>query len=752
MTERVLGPAGSPRRRRTWLLPLAAVLAVGLLYVGGAGASPAAIFELDGNTADVAGTPNLDDWQNLYNGGGAPAPHGTVCTALIVTNCFDTFALTADLIGKEGDTSYFTGGGSKDRNDIPQWNWGANDQSPDKNDITNAFAAAYRDDNSLVLAFGADRHAINGDAQMGFWFNQAPMCLSGGTPAGAGSNCPASTPNQGSTTGKFVDPATGALAVHQTGDILAVVNFDNGGNIGTQQIYRWNAVTGQAEQVLATIGQDCTNTTYPSNFCTTSNKAPLVGQPPWPYNAKGGGADDDYDTSAFIEGFIDLGSISGAGTCFPSFLAETRSSSGPSSGESLDATLKDFALKAFQLCQSGLVTTPKDNAGVTIPPAGVSITTTGSIQVKDEAAVTVSGITTWSGTVRFWLCGPIAAPATCTSGGTEVTAAPNSPVPVSNANPTVLSPAATVTSAGRYCWRGFFDSNTAGVDDRTDSTAGECFTVNPVTPNITTEVPAATVSPGAMITDKAFLTGTANQPGTPVINPTTAGAAAGGTITFRLYGPTATATPPDGFCVAANLVFTSNPVTVSGDRASPLFYESSPAFTVTIPGYYHWIATYSGNLPNTNGDAGLCGDANETVQVLQIPTNIKTKQSWFPNDTATVSATTGNLGAGGSVVFTLYSTDDCTGAVLYTETESITGGTPSQEVGTSNTTVAISTDYADVANSVKPGGGEVYSWKVVYTPAAADTGHTGKQSACSAEHFTITYTNDNGPGTNLPTP
>jgi hypothetical protein len=43
-----------------------------------------------------------------------------------------------------------------------------------------------------------------------------------------------------------------------------------------------------------------------------------------------------------------------------------------------------------------------------------------------------------------------------------------------------------------------------------------------------------------------------------------------------------------------------------------------------------------------------------------------------------------------------------------------------------------------------------YSWKVVYTPAAGDTAHTGKQSSCNAEHFSITYTNDSGPGTALP--
>ena len=54
--------------------------------------------------------------------------------------------------------------------------------------------------------------------------------------------------------------------------------------------------------------------------------------------------------------------------------------------------------------------------------------------------------------------------------------------------------------------------------------------------------------------------------------------------------------------------------------------------------------------------------------------------------------------------------------------------------------------YADAADSSTGR----YSWKVVYTPAAGDTAHTGKQSTCDAEHFNIAYTNDNGPGSPLP--
>src|SRR6266487_4283948 len=76
----------------------------------------------------------------------------------------------------------------------------------------------------------------------------------------------------------------------------------------------------------------------------------------------------------------------------------------------------------------------------------------------------------------------------------------------------------------------------------------------PVTPALATTAGPDVVL-GNLITDTATLTGTANQPGTPAINPTTAGAPAGGTITFTLYGPNNCTT----------VAFTSSPVPVSGD-------------------------------------------------------------------------------------------------------------------------------------------------------------------------------------------
>jgi hypothetical protein len=119
------------------------------------------------------------------------------------------------------------------------------------------------------------------------------------------------------------------------------------------------------------------------------------------------------------------------------------------------------------------------------------------------------------------------------------------------------------------------------------------------------------------------------------------------------------------------------------------------------------------------------------------------------------------LGAGGTVDFFLYESANCTGTLKYEERRTLTGGANSEEVGTSNWTgstgvkpggdtvvpFSITTAYTDVAGSLSAN----YSWKVVYAPAATDTVHTGKQSACttgSTEKFFITYTNDNSGGSN----
>jgi hypothetical protein len=221
---------------------------------------------------------------------------------------------------------------------------------------------------------------------------------------------------------------------------------------------------------------------------------------------------------------------------------------------------------------------------------------------------------------------------------------------------------------------------------------------------------------GSPITDTATLTGTANQPGTPAINPATAGAAAGGTITFTLYGPNNCTT----------LAFTSGAVAVNGDGT-----YGPVSFTPTAIGTYHWQATYSGNSPNTLGTSHNtdCSDANEDVVVNPVPSSMTSAQSFIPNDSATVSAPQGGNLAG-SVKFEAFESNDCSGTAIYTQTVSISGASP-QTVSTTNTTV--STTAANV------------SWRLTYT--STNSGERSIPATC-LEKSALTI--DNGGSVSSP--
>jgi hypothetical protein len=435
------------------------------------------------------------------------------------------------------------------------------------------------------------------------------------------------------------------------------------------------------------------------------------------------------DTSEFFEGGLNLTASGLAGKCFNTFIANTRSST------SLTATIFDFAGGRLGECTSDTVTTPSVSAPTIIPANGTLV-------VHDTAVITVDGIDEWTGEVSFFLCGPFALDSTtlCPTGGV-----PAGVKDVSNLDTTEDSNNLTVTSVGRYCWRAEFVAEEGlGVPPSSDARASECFSVTPRGSVLATAAGAGPVDFGQPVSDTATLTNTANQPGSggPAgstdgsINPANPGGPAGGTITFTLY---------KNDCTTLATGTGSNPsaaIPVSGDGS-----YGPVNFTPDAPGTYHWKASYTGSSPNTTGDThnAACDDPGESVIVRTIPTLIKSKQSWYPNDTATVSSSIGNLGTGGTVRFRLYNNATCTGTAFLDQTKNVTGGTPSEELSTTNTTVAITTLYTD-----PPGTQVSYSWLVVYTPGAADTAHTGKKSACNAENFTITYTNDPGPGTDLP--
>jgi hypothetical protein len=270
-------------------------------------------------------------------------------------------------------------------------------------------------------------------------------------------------------------------------------------------------------------------------------------------------------------------------------------------GNSDTADYKDTILKnapPITNCASATVTTPRTAAGDAIPAGGLSIGT-GVVGVKDSAVVSLTGGTaTPAGSVAFWLC-KIDAPGLCTSGGTAVgsTSLTGTAYPV-----TVASPTAYVTSVGRYCWRAVFSGDNAnGIPSSSDSSATECFTVVPVTPALSTTA-GPDVTLGGAVTDSAALSGTATQPGDPVINLTgTAGAAAGGTITFKLYGPNNCTT----------LAHTTATVAVNGNGAYTTPTRSScPSPAAPTTGSPTTAA--AARTPTGHAQRGLLGRATRT--------------------------------------------------------------------------------------------------------------------------------------------
>ena len=529
------------------------------------------------------------------------------CVALGLVEC----SYINDGIGP----SIFIGGATKDHLPVSGWSH-TTGGSPDKGEILNAYAAkALGSSGQELLYFGMDRWAVDGSTDIGFWFFRSPVVA-----------CP-----DANNVAACAGVPDGSFVGNQTiGDVLVLGTFTQGGATSDVRVFTWVGTGGNESGTISgpdgAFG-DCVPSGASSNGCATVNNTTI--EAPWGpnYSFKGSAKSGWIPLGGFFEGGIDL-TFLGLNGCFSSFLAETRSS------PEITAVLKDFALGQFESCGATLTTTPgngaagADNVALadgpdeedTLPEISIG---TGSVQVRDRANLAVTGISTWSGTLDFWLC-KVDGAALCdgvdnvgTKIGSAIAVNQGSTMPV-------VSDPATVTSVGRYCWRGVFTSGTTGVPTQTDATAGECFEVTPVTPIIATNATAA-VEIGSELDDTATLTGTATKPTDPIINPGAGvvAAPAGGTITFKLYGPSATASCVDEGA-GANLIAT-RVVTVSGDRDGtgdpPSVYRASDgtgagSLTPSAAGAYYWIASYSGDSPNTNARSGACGDANETSVVV----------------------------------------------------------------------------------------------------------------------------------------
>jgi hypothetical protein len=666
-------------------------------------------FQLDGDiasatTTTIGGDLQTIDWDAIFDANGAavdPLPAGFSDPGF--KKDFSHSTLTGGSFITSDGSTYATG--SKDTLPISGWQCNLDNNVNSKIDVMNAYTVAYEDaSGDELLYFALERNVNTGTANVGFWFLQdAVGCESTGA-------------------------AVTFSGEHKDGDVLVVSEFSNGGVVSTIQVYRWDRNNGHADcdddpepgplcvinpvgvpgflnpNAIGT-GVDCrTGTTLPGDSAcgasnTTANGTGGTITTPWLTANFKDKVGHSLRTSEFFEGGINLTSLDLDGACFSSFLGDTRSST------SLTATLFDFAGGTTGSCGSGITTTPQAGDGGAIP---ATIGTDARVDVRDHADITVSGADgAFGGTVKFFLCGPLAldSESNCSTGGVQIgTPAAGETVTGNAGTASVNSDTATLTSAGRYCWRAEYSGDAsvgipASIDPADTTNVSECFSIDPEQPTLTTSAGADVVL-GNPVEDTATLTGTAKQPGTDGVGAdgsinATAGtqANAGGTITFSLVGP--------DDCVSVPAGFTDIDVTVDGDSDADTEYTAS--FTPTAIGEYTWVASYDGDSPNTLGASNGCPDADEEV-VVGGTSGISTAQDWLPNDTATL---TGDTNLSGTLTFQLYTGDNC-GATSGTAVSgqeyivNVDNALSGSEFSTSNTTSFLEADSG------------TYSWKVTY--------------------------------------
>jgi hypothetical protein len=340
------------------------------------------------------------------------------------------------------ENSFYTGGGSKDVRDIPAWAYGtSNDVIPDKDDIADAFAAAYidPDDDHTIIYFGIDRYDNNGDAETGFWFFQDIVSLDG----------------NGGFTG-----------VHTVGDVLVLANWGGSNPVGEVTVYSWVGGKNPLQLEFDSTAADCAVAGANDNVCAVVNRQ--TDSQPWPFTDKSGST--SIRPLELFEAGLDINALFGEERCFSSFLASTRSS------HSVTAQLKDFALDTFEQCEASIRTQVSDDS---ILP-GESVT--------DTATVTASGPAP-TGTVQFSVNG----------------VAFGAPVDLSTAvivgdEYTVTSGSFSTTVPGNYCFSATWAGDTNYTDGPyTDDGTNECFEVVVFNPSLTT-AQTVTIKDDATIT------------------------------------------------------------------------------------------------------------------------------------------------------------------------------------------------------------------------------------------------------------
>jgi hypothetical protein len=341
--------------------------------------------------------------------------------------------------------------------------------------------------------------------------------------------------------------------------------------------------------------------------------------------------------------------------------------------------------------------------------------------VHDTATITGNQpADTPSGTVTFFLCGPIPT-GSCSSGGTNIgTGTLSGSGATANANSPDVNTSASPLTPGRYCFRAEWPGDTNYPTPLTEfggaTGTNECFTVRTI-PTTTTTTPSVgsggTTTFGSQVTDHAIVQATLAGDGTPT-----------GTVTFFVCDPTQTV---GGACPDGHGTQVGNSVGTTGISGSnpPASSADSSAVTVNKTGTWCFRAVYTPGGANGSNYTGSEDASSGECFTVTDTTASTSAQTWLPNDTATITSAHG-APLNGTLSMQLY-TDGACGAAggtavsgqLYSTT--LTNAASPATLTTNNKTFTVNTSTS-------------VSWQVTFT--STDPNVQGS-STCESTSLTI---------------
>ncbi|MGD0247385.1 MAG: hypothetical protein ABSB59_44665 [Streptosporangiaceae bacterium] len=305
--------------------------------------------------------------------------------------------------------------------------------------------------------------------------------------------------------------------------------------------------------------------------------------------------------------------------------------------------------------------------------------------MSDTASL--SGGSSPTGMITFKLYGPSA------TAGCSGTPLSDQTVAVSG-NSSYTTPAGVLLGqAGTYWWTASYGGD-AGNTPAASGCGAEQVIISPLASPTFSTTPTPGGPVGALVLDTAALLG---------------GSSPTGTITFNLYGPSATAncsgTPVD-----------TETVTVTGNGG----YSTPAGATPSQAGTYWWTASYSGDARNNPAASG-CGA--EQVTISKVTLGFATGAGpGGPVGTLVIdfAALEGGDNPTGTITFNLYgpsATASCSGTPVDTETVTVTGNG----------------SYRTPAGAT-PSQAGTYWWTASYS---GDTNNAPAVSGCGQESVTL---------------